>query len=79
MNNIDHIEDLNQIRERQQAVIDEIDEIKARRPDGESDDLDQLRAESLKLLSEIDEIKKRCDDNDQAALPAGKSGTASSD
>lgn len=53
------LDELNQIRERQADVLDEIDRIKENRSGSELRDIEQIQSNALKIIFEIDEIKDR--------------------
>lgn len=56
--NFNFSDDLEQIRERQMAVLEEIDAIRERNGTL-SPEIDRIQANALAIVYEIDEIKKR--------------------
>ena len=62
--NDNYIDDLNQIRDRQTAVLDEIDEIQTRHgvlPH----EIEKIQSDALAIIYDIDELKKRREDKFQ--------------
>lgn len=51
--------ELNQIRERQQAVIDEIERVREANGGIVPTEIETIRADSLRILDEIDELRKQ--------------------
>ncbi len=74
--NDNYIHDLNQIRERQLATLDEIDQIKDRYTGATLDEIEWIQNHNLKVLFEIDEIRKRREDNFHDLSETGQEGTA---
>lgn len=66
MQNDTYIDELNQIRERQLAVIDEIDTIKSRYRNQIPADLEKIQGDALMIVHDIDEIRKRREDELQS-------------
>lgn len=65
--NDNYVRDLNQIRERFAASLDEIEFIKALHPGPFAEDLEEIRASNERIVSQIDELKKRRETKAQAA------------
>lgn len=69
--------DLNQIRERQQAVVDEIEKLRERSGGIMPIEIEQIRSDALEILDELDEIRKQHDGELQsrATRSHGATGT----
>lgn len=77
--NDNFIEDLNQIRDRQVELLDQIEECKIGEWGTTLSQLFHIQTKALKVLDDIDEIRKRCEDSSHSLSRAGKSGTANPD
>ncbi|CAN5355451.1 hypothetical protein BH10ACI2_BH10ACI2_00310 [soil metagenome] len=69
-----YTDDLNQIRERQTAVLDEIDEIQ-KRHGVLPHEIEKLQSDALSIIYDIDEIKKRREDEVQTHSAASARGS----
>ncbi len=77
--NDNYVRDLNQIRERFVASLDEIEFIKALHPGPHAEDIEKIRASNERIISEIDELKKRRETNRQVSEPAALDAPAPDD